>query len=131
MSKTCSSCDQGYHERCRDTWCDCCGTDSPSMTEVFHIKEGPMPERPPPGSKPVKPDAWKKLGMAGQNAQKSLDALGMAGGEPMDAFVVPDGDVMAFPKTPGQGSPVKADLMKGGLWTPMTGSTGGTTMGNM
>lgn len=123
--KTCPSCEEGNHHRCRDEWCDCCGgspSRSPRMSEVFQIREAPIQNRPPPGSRPVKDVEWNALGNMGQALHKGLDAMKSAGQE-MTAYDTPQGDRVAFPKdaAPGRG-PMKADDTKG-VWTPMTGSS--------
>lgn len=132
---TCASCEEGHHERCRDESCDCCGGNprAPRMTEVFRVREamgtGPIQNRPPPGSKPVKDVEWNKMGSMGQALHTGLDAMKKAGQE-MTVYDTPQGDRMAYPKdaAPGRG-PMKADDTKG-VWTPVTGSAAGTPFSN-
>jgi len=102
-----------------------------SMKSVFHIKEAPVQNRPPPGSQPVRPTDWVHMGQQGQSLKKNLDAM-QASGQEMTPYKTPAGEIDAFPKdaAPGRG-PVKADITKG-IWSPVTGSSAaGTTSGSM
>ena len=99
---------------------------APAMSEVFVVKEAPVSNRPPPGSKPIKPTDWTGLGQIGQNLKKGLEGMKMAGQE-MNAYATPQGDRIAFPKDAAPGRPpLKADDTKG-IWAPQTGSAGTTT----
>ena len=98
---------------------------SPKMESVFRLGEAPIQNRPPPGSQPVKPTEWNQLGNVGQSLKKGLDALKSAGQE-STPYKTPQGGIVGYPKdaAPGRG-PVSADVTKGGLWQPMTGSAAG------
>lgn len=124
--KTCPNCEQGHHERCRDKWCDCCKGEykTPKLTEVF-VVEAPIQNRPPPGSQMVHDPEYNKMGQVGQSLKKGKDAL-KAGGNEVTVYKTPAGQMIGYPKdaAPGRG-PVQADMTKGGLWQPMTGSAAG------
>jgi hypothetical protein len=96
----------------------------PKMEAVFHIREAPVQNRPPPGSQVVKPTDWTHLGATGQNLKQGLDGMKTAGQE-MTAYATPDGQRIAYPKdaAPGRG-PMRADDTKG-VWTAVTGSAQG------
>lgn len=97
---------------------------TPKMTEVFHVSEAPMQNRPPPGAQPVGPTDWNKMGRVGQNLKQSLDGMKNTGHE-MTPYSTPDGQQVAYPKqaAPGVG-PMRADTAKG-VWSPVTGSATG------
>lgn len=108
--------------------------DGPAMESVFRVKEDLRDlssTKPPPGSKPLKAGELNTLGQVGQSAQKGLDALNQAG-QDVDAFKTPDGQFMAYPKMGGPNqAPFRADMTKGGLWSPMTGSDSSGSLGGM
>lgn len=99
--------------------------DGPTMESVFRLREDLQDlsaTHPPPGSQPMKDDDLNKLGQAGQSAKQGLDALQKAG-QDVDAFKTPTGQFMAYPKAGGPAStPLQADMTKGGLWSPVTGT---------
>jgi hypothetical protein len=103
--------------------------DTPPMESVFKVREDLQDlsaTKPPPGSKPLKAGELNTLGQTGASAQKGLDALQQAG-QDVDAFKTPDGQFMAYPKMGGPAStPLRADMTKGGLWSPVTGSASGS-----
>ena len=101
--------------------------ETPKMESVFKIKEmgmdSVMGDNPPPGAQKVQPSQWMKMGQVGQAAQTGLDALNKAG-QDLDAYVTPEGEFLAYPKMKGPGSiAMRADLTKGGIWSPVTGSS--------
>lgn len=91
--------------------------DEPKMTEVFRAS-------PPPGSQPIRPSDWAATGQAGQNARNALDGLKKAG-QNTQAYKTPDGKFVTYPSTstPGSTGPMNIDMTKGGVLTPMTGSS--------
>jgi len=128
MSKTCPSCEEGHHERCRDESCDCCG--SPSLNEMF----GGISSMKKPGDEQLQASDMTRMK---QNLDKlSKDAQGMQG----NILQKPDGQMALFRKNSKDGElPLVANLAQG-TWDQQQGaldqkdqkmSSQSPTMGNV
>jgi hypothetical protein len=115
VGRTCASCEIGYHARCRDADCDCCGGNprrGPRMTEVFRIKEAPI------GSKPFQRTQFTRMGQPGQNLGKEIDQKSKAG-TPYNVWQTKDNQIMATPSQQTGGQPVLKANPIDGTWDPM------------
>lgn len=103
MNKTCASCEEGHHERCRDESCDCCGGGSGNLREMF----GEDMNRPQ-GSKPFMD--WGKLGQFGNDLKKQADS--MKG----NTYQTQDGQLLFYKSQMQAGEQPLMANMTTGLW---------------
>ena len=71
VGKTCPSCEEGNHQRCRDRWCDCCS--GSQLREVFKVREANDNPGMMAKAKAITPAA------ASQNLRKAADNISKMG----------------------------------------------------
>jgi hypothetical protein len=124
--KTCPSCEEDNHHRCRDAWCACCKGNSktPKMESVFRIKESPFTNLAQQSkvARPVAPSTvTQNAGEVAKNTRQTLQGVAKTQGtivkqSPTDpqnpipnTFVQkPDGSTDVLDPTTGQLKPVQA-----------------------
>lgn len=104
----------------------------PKMSQVFSIREmhQDIVHGPPMGSVPAKDDIWNGLGKAGETAHKGLEGINAGTNLGYEPMLTPDGQILAYPKDKRPGStPLRANIVQGGSWVPVSGAQSGSLDG--